>query len=80
MFHRFRIPELKIKYKNISKKCSKEIINFTALNENQLCDSANLGSFYKYVNKKLNGSNGIAPLTNMSGEIVYLIILVKQIY
>ena len=25
---------------------------------------------YKYVNKKLNGSNGIAPLKNVSGEVV----------
>ena len=30
--------------------------------EAKLVESGNLGSFYKYVNKKLNGSNGIATL------------------
>ena len=28
-----------------------------------------LGNFYKYINHKLNGSSGIGPLLNSSGEI-----------
>jgi hypothetical protein len=37
--------------------------------ENKLVDSGNLGAFYKYVNKKLNGSNGIAPLCGVDGNL-----------
>ena len=70
IFNKFRTPELKIKYKKVANKCRKEIINFTAQKENKLCENANLGSFYKYINRKLNGSNGIAPLKNTSGEVV----------
>jgi len=29
------------------------------------------GQFYKYVNNKLNGSNGIAPLKNNVGKLVH---------
>jgi len=36
----------------------------------QLCDNENLGAFYKYVNKKLNGSNGIVPLKDKNNTLV----------
>ena len=38
--------------------------------EAKLVDSGNLGSFYKYVNRKLNGSNGIAPLRDKKENLV----------
>ena len=61
---------LKVKYNNAAKKCSEEIKKFTIEKENRLCENENLGAFYKYVNKKLNGSNGIAPLKDKSGTLV----------
>ena len=36
--------------------------------ENNLINDGRIGNFYKYVNKKLNGSNGIAPLRNNDGH------------
>jgi len=39
--------------------CSKIVSN---ISEAKLVKSGNLGSFYKYVNRKLNDSNGTAPL------------------
>jgi len=39
--------------------------------ENDLISDGRLGNFYKYINKKFNGSNGIAPLKNSDGQIVY---------
>ena len=42
IFHKFRTPELKAKYKTIANKCRKEIMNFAAQKEEQLCDNANL--------------------------------------
>ena len=30
-----------------------------------------MGGFYRYVNSKLNGSNGIAPLRNRNGDLVH---------
>jgi hypothetical protein len=38
--------------------------------ETKLVESCNLGSFYRYINKKLNGSNGIAPLRDESGNLL----------
>jgi len=70
LFHKFRTLVLKVKYNNAAKKCSEEIKKFTIEKENRLCENENLGAFYKYVNKKLNGSNGIAPLKDKSGTLV----------
>jgi len=38
--------------------------------ENNLISDGKIGSFYRYINKKLNGSNGIAPLINSNGALV----------
>jgi len=67
--HKFRTTELKIKYKRAAKRCSKAIKDLAIQKENGLCDTANWGSFYKYVNKKLNGSNGIAPIKDQCGTL-----------
>jgi len=40
-----------------------------AQGENDLISDGKLGNFYKYINHKLNGSSGIGPLLNSSGEI-----------
>jgi Reverse transcriptase (RNA-dependent DNA polymerase)/Endonuclease-reverse transcriptase len=68
--HKFRTPELRAKYKQIAKKVSVELRKNTAAIENKLCEYGNLGKFYKYVNKKLNGSSGIAPLKDKSGNLI----------
>ena len=39
--------------------------------ENNLIVDGKIGNFYKYINKKLNGSNGIAPFLNSDGVFVY---------
>jgi len=69
LYRKFHTPELKAKYKRAAKRCSKAIKDLTIQKENGLCDTANLGSFYKYVNKKLNGSNGIAPFKDHRGML-----------
>ena len=35
----------------------------------QLVENGNLGSFYKYINKKLNGSNGTASLRDENKDV-----------
>jgi hypothetical protein len=69
LYKTFRTTELLAKYKQLSKICSCSIRQFEANFENKLVDSGNLGAFYKYVNKKLNGSNGIAPLCGVDGNL-----------
>jgi len=71
LYRTFRTPELKVKYKSAAERCSQAIMDLTAKKENHLCDNANLGAFYRYVNKKLNGSNGIRPLRNNQGSVVH---------
>lgn len=65
-------PELRVKYKNAAQWCSQALAikKFTADKENQLCENANLGTVYKQVYKKLNGSNGITPLKDKHGTLV----------
>ena len=68
LYRRFPTAAIHEKYKRLSKACSCAVRQFQANFETRLVDSGNLGSFYKYVNKKLNGSNGIAPLRDESGN------------
>ena len=67
----FRTGELHDKYKAISACCSKAIMNCIVTHENNLVADGRLGKFYKYVNNKLNGSNGIGSLKSPSGEMLY---------
>ena len=46
-------------------------MNCIVTHENNLVADGRLGKFYKYVNNKLNGSNGIGPLKSPSGEMLY---------
>ena len=46
----------------ISKMYSQAISDLIAKTEASLIADGLIGQFYKYVNNKLNGSNGIAPL------------------
>jgi len=55
----------------MSKLCTKAVDDHIASIENNLIDDGKIGSFYKYVNKKLNGSNSIAPLLNRNGVLMY---------
>ena len=70
LYKTFRSPELLVKYRKISKACSLAVTNFRNHFEENLVNNGNLGAFYKYVNNKLNGSNGIAPLQNKGGDLI----------
>ena len=49
-----------------------QTINASITNiENNLISDGRIGNFYKYINKKLNGSNGIAPLKSTDGQLLY---------
>jgi hypothetical protein len=57
------------KYKRASKACSCAVKEYKISIENKLVENGKLGSFYKYVNKKLNGSNGTAPLRDENSHL-----------
>jgi len=67
--HSLLCNELLVKYKQSSQLCSNSIKDLTAERENDLNSDGKLGNVYKYINHKLNGSSGIGPLLNSSGEI-----------
>jgi hypothetical protein len=58
------------KYKCLSKACSNSLKCYQSQYENKLVDNGSLGAFYKYVNCKLNGFNGIAPFKDVDGNLV----------
>jgi hypothetical protein len=58
------------KYKCISKACHCAVLHHLNDVETEPVANGNLGSFYKYTNRKLNGSNGIAPLRDGDGKII----------
>jgi len=68
---KFNTTTLLNSYKTCSAKCSQAIYEFVIKYENHLVDQGNVGSFYRPVNKKLNGSNVIAHLRNSDGNLVY---------
>jgi hypothetical protein len=69
LYKKFRTSELLAKYRRLSKACSCSVRHFQNHVENNLVESGNLGTFYKYVNSKLNGSNGIPPLRDKLGNL-----------
>ena len=71
LYRQFRTDKLLASYKRASKSCSKAINEYWAETENNLISRGNTGAFYKYVNKKLNCSNGIAPLKCDNGSLVF---------
>lgn len=70
LYRAFRTPELLSKYNSTAKRCNAAINELVIQKENRLCEKANLGAFYRYVNKKLNGSNGIAALKDKDGSLI----------
>jgi len=50
--------------------CTKAINDHINSIESNLINDGRIGCFYKYVNKKLNGSNGIAPLKDCNFKLV----------
>ena len=69
LYRQFRSKELLAKYKLVSQACSKGVKDYIAQCENNLISNGKLGNFYKYVNQKLNGSNGVGPLRNTNGQL-----------
>jgi hypothetical protein len=70
LYKTFRTVELLAKYRRLSKACSCSVKHFQNHIEENLANNENLSSFYKYVNSRLNGSNGIALLTDKHGNLV----------
>ena len=66
-----KTPELRTRYNHVSNQCRLEIINFDVSREQKILNANNLGSFYRYVNKRLSSTTGIAPLKDHSGEILF---------
>ena len=62
--------DLYIKYCNITYQCKHAIHEFDSERERNLINTNNLGAFYKFINKKLNNSSGIAPLHNDAGVLL----------
>jgi len=70
LYRQFKTDELYRKYKDASSSCTRAINNHIENIEKSLISDGRIGSFYKYVNKKLNGSNGIAPLKVNGGPLI----------
>jgi hypothetical protein len=68
LYCRFPMAATHAKYKRLSKACSCAVRQFHVNFETKLVESGSLGAFYRYVNKKLNGSNGIAR--DVSGNLL----------
>ena len=62
--------DLKAKYATIVSQCRSAIFKFDLAREEKILSANNLGAFYKFVNRKLKTNNGIAPLTDISGNII----------
>lgn len=64
---RFRTNALYDEYKGLSELCTKAVSNHVAGVEYV---DGKIGNYYKYINKKLNGSNDMAPLLNSNGVLI----------
>ena len=62
--------DLYIKYCHITYQCKNAIHEFDSERERNLINTNNLGAFYKFIDKKLNNSSGIAPLQTDAGVLL----------
>ena len=62
--------ELKIKYTDIANRCRLEILKHDREKEERILKANNLGTFYKYVNKKISSKTGVAPLKDPQGNLI----------
>jgi hypothetical protein len=70
-FKLYKTTELKTKYAHIALETKKAIIDFDTKNEEKMLKTKNLGSFYRFVNGKLNNNDtGIAPLFDTNGNLL----------
>ena len=58
------------KYTGINNECRAAVRNFEVQQENNVIQSKNSGSFFKYVNRKLGRKDGIGILKSTTGETV----------
>ena len=68
LYKQFHTKIVHDKYKACSSKCANAINSYVTECENKLIDKGNIGSFYRYINGKLNGSDGIGSLKDENGE------------
>jgi hypothetical protein len=63
-------PELYSRYADVAKQCKLEITKFDTEREKKILDANNLGAFYRFVNKKLTSTSGVAPLKDSAGNLI----------
>lgn len=80
LYRQFKTAKLLASYKRASKSRFKAINEYWPETESDLISRGNTGAFYKYVNKKLNCSNGIAPLKCENGSSMFMTMLKRQPY
>ena len=71
LYKRFRNEQLKAKYKAAEKKFALAVNSFDAAKENEIINSGNVGTFYKYINNKLVTKSGVGALKDVNGVMVH---------
>ena len=69
-FKTHKSQELKTKYTDIANRCKLEILKYDREKEERILKANNLGTFYKYVNKKISSKTGVAPLKDPQGNLI----------
>jgi len=54
----------------ICETCKQAIYSFVKSKEEHLIDNSNLGSFYRYINKKLSSKTGVGVLKDANGNLL----------
>ena len=71
LYKQYKTEKLKSKYKAAEQKFSAAVESFYEAKENEIIKSANLGSFYRYVNNKLVTKSGVGALKDSNGDLVH---------
>jgi len=71
LYKQYKTENLKAKYKAAERKFSAAVESFNEAKENEIIKSANLGSFYRYINNKLVTKSGVGALKDSNGDLVH---------
>lgn len=71
LYRQHKTDVLRDKYKASCNKCKTVYTQYIINKENDLIEKGNLGSFYRYVNKKLVFKSGVGVLKDNDGVFIY---------
>jgi len=69
LYKKFRTPATLFKYKQLAAECRRLVRQFTFNRESAIINGGNVGSFFRYANRKFSFKSAVGPLKQANGAV-----------